>query len=134
MGSPADNKKLVQEFMDVFGEGDAEKILSYLDDSATWWVAGTIEGVSGTKTKEEFGALLSGLSTETKAGAIKLTPKEWTAEGDRVAVETESYSELKNGRVYNNFYHFVFTVRDGKITSVKEYLDTEHTRAVFLAP
>jgi hypothetical protein len=134
MSSASENKKLIQEFMDVFSEGDADKILSYLDDSATWWVAGTMEGVSGTKTKEEFAALLGGLSTETKTGAIKLTPKEWTAEGDRVAVETESYSELKNGRVYNNFYHFVFTVRDGKIMSVKEYLDTEHTRAIFLAP
>ena len=49
-------------------------------------------------------------------------------------METESYAELTNGRVYNNLYHFVFIVRDGKIAGVKEFLDTEHTTAIFVAP
>lgn len=128
------NRALVAEFMEVFGKGNVEDILSYMSDSATWWVGGTMEGISGTKDKQAFGEMLSGLSSLTKTGAISLTPKGWTCEGDRVAVETESYSELNNGRVYNNEYHFVFEVRDGKIQSVKEYLDTQHTYAVFLAP
>lgn len=128
------NKALVAEFMEVFSAGDVEKILSYLADSATWWVAGELDGISGTKNKKEFGEMLAGLSSLTKTGAIALTPLAWTAEGDRVAVETESYSELNNGRVYNNLYHFVFEVRDGRIQSIKEFLDTEHTRAIFLAP
>lgn len=128
------NKELVAEFMTVFSAGDVTKILSYMADSATWWVAGALEGISGTKNKKEFGEMLAGLSGLTVSGAIRLTPLAWTAEGDRVAVETESYSELRNGRVYNNLYHFVFEVRDGKIQSIKEFLDTEHTRAIFLAP
>lgn len=128
------NKALVAEFMEVFSTGDVERILSYLADSATWWVAGELDGISGTKNKQEFGEMLAGLSTLTKTGAISLTPLAWTAEGDRVAVETESYSELNSGRVYNNLYHFVFEVRDGRIERIKEFLDTEHTRAVFLAP
>lgn len=130
----AANKQLIAEFMEVFSAGDVDRILSYLSDDATWWVGGTMEGISGTKDKAGFGQMLAGISESTATGAIRLTPLAWTAEGDRVAVETESYSELKNGRVYNNLYHFVFVVRDGKITSVKEFLDTEHTRAVFLAP
>lgn len=128
------NKALVAEFMEVFGSGDVDRILSFMDESATWWVAGNIDGISGTKDKQGFGEMLAGLSQLTKTGAISLTPLAWTAEGDRVAVETESYSELNNGRVYNNLYHFVFEVRDGKIQKVKEFLDTEHTRAIFLAP
>jgi len=127
-----ENKALVSEFMEVFSRGDVEAILSFLAPTATWWVGGTIEGISGTKNKEEFGAMLSGLSATTKTGAIALKPLAFTAEGERVAVETESYSEMSNGKVYNNLYHFVFIVRDGKIHEVKEYLDTEHTRAVFL--
>lgn len=126
------NTALVEEFMQVFSTGDVDKILSYLSPTATWWVGGTIEGISGTKNKEEFGTMLSGLSTATKNGAITLTPEAFTAQGERVAVETESYSEMTNGKVYNNSYHFVFVIRDGKIETVKEFLDTEHTRAVFL--
>jgi uncharacterized protein len=129
-----ENKELVAEFMEVFSGGEVDRILSYLDDSATWWVAGTLEGISGTKDKTEFGQMLGDLSALTVTGAITLTPQAWTAEGDRVAVETDSYAELRNGRVYNNHYHFVFEVRAGKIHRIKEYLDTEHTRAVFLAP
>lgn len=128
------NKALVAEFMEVFSAGDVKNVLSYLSETATWWVGGNVEGISGTKNKTEFGEMLGGLSQFTKTGAIRLTPLAWTAEGERVAVETESYSELSNGRVYNNLYHFVFEVRDGKIQRIKEFLDTEHTRAVFLAP
>lgn len=126
------NKQLVSDFMEAFSTGNVEKTLAYMDESATWWIAGTMEGISGTHSKDAFRQLLSGIAAETKTGAIRLTPKAWTVEGDRVAVETESYAEVKNGRVYNNLYHFVFEVRDGKIHSVREYLDTEHTSAVFL--
>ncbi len=128
------NKDLVAEFMEVFSAGDVDKILSYLSDSATWWVGGAIEGISGTKDKAVFGEMLASLSGLATTGGIRLTPHAWTAEGDRVAVETESCCELRKGRIYNNAYHFLFTVRDGRIESVKEYLDTEHTRAVFLTP
>ena len=128
------NKKVVTEFMEVFSSGDVNGILDSLTDDATWWVAGTIPGISGTKDKAGFKDMVSGIAESTTSGAIRLTPLAFTAEGERVAVETESYSELKNGRVYNNLYHFVFTVRDGKISSVKEFLDTEHTTAVFVAP
>jgi len=128
------NQDLVAEFMEVFGTGEVERILSYMTDDATWWVGGTLEGVSGEKGREAFGEMLGGLSSLTKTGAIALKPLKWTCQGERVAVETESYSELNNGRVYNNLYHFAFVLRDGKIASVREYLDTEHTRAIFLAP
>lgn len=129
-----DNKKLVEEFMQVFSAGDVEAILGSMTEDATWWVAGSMPGISGEVDREGFGNMLRGLSALTKAGAISLTPLAWTCQGNRVAVETESYAELLNGRVYNNLYHFVFELRGDKISSIKEYLDTEHTTAVFVAP
>ncbi|OLL72779.1 hypothetical protein Ae168Ps1_1158 [Pseudonocardia sp. Ae168_Ps1] len=135
MSTPEErNKQTVTEFMEVFTSGDVDGILSRMTDDATWWVAGTIPGISGTKDRAGFKDMVSGITESTTSGAIRLTPLAFTAEGDRVAVETESYTELRNGRVYNNLYHFLFTVRDGKISSVKEYLDTEHTTAVFVTP
>lgn len=128
------NKEFVTRFMEVFSSGDIDGVLSSMTDDATWWVAGTIPGISGTMDMAGFKELVSGIAESTTTGAIRLTPHAFTAEGDRVAVETESYAELKNGRVYNNRYHFLFVVRDGKIASVKEYLDTEHTTAVFVTP
>jgi uncharacterized protein len=37
---------------------------------------------------------------------------------------------MKNGKTYQNKYHFLFQVRDGKIQAVKEYLDTTHANDV----
>jgi len=124
------NKQLVQEFHEVFSTGDVENILSYMAPTATWWVAGNIP-LSGTYDVDGMRELFSSVGGGVKGGAIRLTPTAMTAEGDRVAVETESYAELTNGRVYNNLYHFLFIVRDGKIHQVKEYLDTIHTNEVF---
>jgi hypothetical protein len=47
------------------------------------------------------------------------------------AIELESYGELRNGRVYNNEYHTLLTIRDGKIREVREYLDTQHVLATW---
>ena len=40
------------------------------------------------------------------------------AEGSLMAVEAESYAELKNGKVYSNLYHFVFAIQDDKIKRI----------------
>ena len=56
------------------------------------------------------------------------------AEADRVAVEVESAGDLKNGRRYRQQYHMLLTFKDGKISSVREYLDTQHANDVRSAP
>jgi ketosteroid isomerase-like protein len=81
-------------------------------------------------TKEKFNGLL-GKILEIAPKGIQVTPKTMTAEGDRVAVEAESYAETITGKIYRNQYHFLITVRNGKVQSVKEYLDTMHTNEVF---
>lgn len=48
--------------------------------------------------------------------------------------EAESFTKTRDGRTYNNLYHFLFLVRDGKVAGVKEYLDTMHTNAVLCTP
>lgn len=132
MASIEDNKALIRRFMAAFSAGDIAGVLGMLDDEATWWVAGSMP-ISGTYTKEAFAKLLGGIS-EALTGPVVLTPHAFTAEGDRVAVETESLAHTRTGRTYNNFYHFLFELRGGKILRVKEYLDTMHTNAVFCTP
>jgi hypothetical protein len=65
---------------------------------------------------------------------LRMTPTGMVAEGDRVAVEAESYGELANGRVYDQRYHFLMTIRDGRIAEVREYLDTQHVFATWFQP
>ena len=55
-----------------------------------------------------------------------------TAEGERVAIEAESYGRHINGKTYNNLYHFLMVIRDGKISELKEYMDTMHANEVLV--
>jgi ketosteroid isomerase-like protein len=127
------NKALVKDFLEVFSSGDVPGILDRLHDDATWWISGKIEGFAGTKTKAEMGTLLAGVVTMYKGGALRLTPVDLVAEGSRVTVEAQGYAELTNGRVYNPDSAFVFEILDGKIGTIREYLDTQHAYEIFSA-
>lgn len=128
------NKQLVRDFLACFGRKDVQGALDRMTADATWWIGGkpALFPLCGLKTKAEIGALLMSLVPGTRDG-LKITPKGMVAEGDQVAVEAESYGVLGNGRIYNNEYHFLITVRDGKVAAVKEYLDTMHTADVLKA-
>lgn len=127
------NKALVLDFLKKLDGGKIEDALAILSDDATWWVAGKPElfPLAGTLKKEELRQLLNNLIPPMPDG-LRMTPSGITAEGDRVAIEVESYGRASNGRLYNNLYHFLFVISDGRICAVKEYLDTMHTKAVFL--
>jgi serine/threonine-protein kinase len=45
----------------------------------------------------------------------------------------ESFAELNSGKIYNNRYHFLIELEDGKVRSVKEYSDTHHMLETFSA-
>jgi ketosteroid isomerase-like protein len=127
------NKKIVEDFLATFSAGDIDGVGEGLTDDATWWVLGSIDNFSGSYTKQEMLNLLPNFKTVYTTGALKIEPRTMTAEDDRVAVEAEGHAELANGRVYNPLYHFLFQVRDGKVASVREYLDTDHGRATFFS-
>jgi len=131
-----ENKKVSHEFFDRFSAGDLEGALALMTDDATWWIAGKPElmgAVAGLKTRKQIDRLLHGMIGQLKNG-LKMTVKSMIAEGDRVAAEVESLGDLQNGRTYNQEYHFSLTIRDGKVSEVREYLDTQHVFAVWVQP
>lgn len=115
------NRATALRMMDSMAAGGLDE--SILTADVCWWVPGR-----GTVSKAEFLAMAEGFRS-LLAGPMSLTVKGVTAEGDRVAVEAESYGPLKNGKVYNNTYHFLFQFRDGKICLAKEYNDSAHAAA-----
>ena len=122
------SKQIVLGFFETLNAGNAAAALDALGDSATWWIQGNFP-LSGTRTKAQFVELLGQLGAAID-GALSLRVKGVTAEGDRVAVEAESFAKMKNGKTYQNRYHFLCEVRDGKIQAVREYLDTMHANEV----
>ena len=130
-----DNKKLASEFFARFSANDIAGALDTMTDDATWWIAGKPAQLSaaGVHRKEQIARVFHRMMGQLKDG-LKMTVKSLIAEGDKVALEVESYGELQNGRVYNQEYHTLITIRDGKISEVKEYLDTQHVFATWFQP
>lgn len=131
--STESNKKVVGNFFENFTAGNIDASMALLADTVTWWVAGKPDqfALAGTKNKSAIAEALKRASAELPNGhTMRLTG--YTAEGERVAVEAESYGETGSGKIYNNLYHFLFIVRDGKIQEAREYFDTLHAQDVLL--
>jgi hypothetical protein len=123
----AANKQLIADYFyeqSVAGLGSA---LRHLSDEATWWVPGQWE-LSGTYTKAQ---LMDAIETLPYDGFLDFDIGELTAEDNRVAAEVRVRGKLKDGRRFDFWIHFLFTVEAGKITSVKEYVDSQYTRQLF---
>lgn len=131
-GSAA-SKAVVTEFLRVFSTGNVPEIARCLHEGASWWVSGTVTGISGTYTKPQMLELLGQVTAIYKKKALHIAPSRMIGEGNSVAVEAESYAELNNGKVYNNRYHFLFEIEDGKIKTIREYMDTQHVHDTFVA-
>ena len=129
------NKQLAAEFFARFSANDIAGVLNAMTDDATWWLPGKPGQLPlvGVQSKEQIGRLFHTMAGRLKNG-LKMTVKSMIAEGDKVAVEAESHGELKNGRVYNQEYHILMTFRDGKLSKVREYLDTQHVFATWFQP
>lgn len=123
----AANKQVIADYFHeqtVAGLGSA---LRYLSDDATWWVPGQWE-LSGSYTKAQLAAAIDQLPYD---GFLDFEIGAMTAEDDRIAAEIRVLGKLKDGRRFDFWIHFLFTVGDGKITSVKEYVDSQYTRQLF---
>lgn len=132
--NPEHNKATAREFFARFSASDIEGALAMMTEDATWLIPGKPERMStaGQYSKERIRKLFYTMLKQLESG-LQLTIKSMVAEGDRLALEAESSGDLKNGRRYRQQYHFLIEFRDGRISAVREYLDTQHAHDVWLA-
>ena len=123
MGSIEENKQFVRDFFAALNAGDVERIVAaYAEDGQLRTMGNTL--ISGVASRDEIAAAAGGIYDVFPNG-LRFTIKDMVAEGDKVAVEAESEGEHISGQTYANQYHFLFELRDGKLASLKEYMDTE---------
>ena len=135
MPDATDRKAQALLLFERFSAGDIPAVLDMMHEDATWWLPGKPGHlpVIGTRSKAQIAKLFHTMISQLEK-PLRMDVKSAIAEGDRVALEVESLGPLKNGRTYNQEYHFLITFRDDKIAAVREYLDTQHVHAVWFAP
>lgn len=120
-----DNKQTVREYLVHLRNGAIPDLLEAMSEDATWWILGNPQlfPSAGTKSKADMARIWGNLFSHMKGG-LEMTVVGMVAEGDKVAAEIRSHADLADGRVYDNQYHMLFTLRQGKIVEVREYADT----------
>ena len=120
-----DNKQTVREYLAHFKNAAVTDLLDAMSEDATWWILGKphLFPGAGNKSKADMERIWGSLFGRMKDG-LEMTVIGMVAEGDKVAAEIRSHAELTDGRLYENQYHMLFTLRQGKIVEVKEYADT----------
>ena len=118
-----ENKKTVLAFIDSLCRGEVDQ--SLLSDDAAWWIPG--RGMVDRKTFLGLADAVNALF----ASPVTMTITAVTAEEDRVAVQADGHADLKDGRVYDNNYHFLFYLRDGLIREAREHNNSQVPAALF---
>ena len=128
------NKQLAAKLFDRISANDIPGALDTLADDATWWIAGKPDAqpASGLHDKAWIAGLFQRMTSQLD-GPMRMTVRGLVAEGDKVAAEVEGHGTLRDGRSYDQEYHFLMTLRDGKISAVREYLDTQQVYATWFA-
>lgn len=119
------NTEIVKQGYKKFGSGDIEGLLNLFSDDIQWTTP-TVEGASytGTRNGRDSVAEFFGRLNESEEFS-NFEPHEFIAQGDRVVVLGSSAGTVKpTGRNFETDWVHIFTVKDGKVTSFKEFFDS----------
>jgi uncharacterized protein len=134
MSTSADSKAVVERYVAAVEAGDAERVRDSFAEEATWTLRGELP-ISGTWVGRD--AIVDGFLAAAigfyEPGSVRLEVTSLTADADRVAVEWTSRARTRAGAPYENFCIGVFTVRDGRIHAVREYMDTLYAQRTAFA-
>jgi ketosteroid isomerase-like protein len=115
------NKQVIKQYFEAINRGDEQGILGFLtDDFKFECMAVKPERFHFIWDRNAFAAAPR-LMSRFMHKPIQIWIESMTGDEDRVAVEAKSHGELKNGKLYENAYHFLFRLRDGKLCSAREY-------------
>jgi ketosteroid isomerase-like protein len=122
------NKALVRRYFETIASDGFGKALELVAEDARWWYPGAEAGLG---KKDMIAAMDS--AADVLVGNMGNEIVSMTAEDDRVAAEVNGSSLRKSGTRYDNVYHFLFRVRDGKIAEIREHNDTLYASQVAAA-
>ena len=129
MDSALTPKDVVIRFLELMGTGqwdDMEKAGALLADDVDFWIAGNT-AISGTVVGREAAMerRFRPARKRTMPGTLTLRIGKVIPEGDYVAAEWTSRRKVFSSADYENFLFGLFHIRNGKISSLREYLDTQ---------
>lgn len=131
-----DPRAVVERYVTAIATGDLPTAAASFAEDATWSYPGDLPLSRVWRGRavivEDF---LGSVGTLFAPGAVlKVTLTGLLADGPQVVAEWTARGTAANGSAYDNRCLGIFTVENGLITAVREYLDTQHAARTLFAP
>ena len=119
------NVQIVKDFFSAVGNGDKQRVLALVAEDIEWIVPGEDWPLAGThRGHAGLADVLKKASEEIETTYPK--PPEFVAQGDRVLVIGVATGKIKaTNKTFKDDWAFAITVRNGKLTNIREYIDTQ---------
>jgi hypothetical protein len=118
------NIQTVKDFFAAIGRGDREALLALVAEDIEWIIPGEDWPLAGTH--RGHAGLANLLETASKSIEASTEPREFVAQGDRVLVVGFARGKIKaTNKTFEDDWIFAITVRDGRLTNIREYVDTQ---------
>ena len=120
-----ENVQVVKDFFAAMGKYNEQDLLALAAEDIEWIIPGTDWPLAGThRGHAGLAAVLQKASEELETKYPK--PPEFVAQGDRVFVIGVATGKIyATNKPYKDEWVFDITVRQGKGTHIKEYIDTQ---------
>ena len=118
------NVRTVKDFFATIGRGDKEGLLALIAEDIEWIIPGENWPLAGTH--RGHAGLADLLQTASKSIETSTEPREFVAQGDRVLVVGFAKGKIKaTNKTFEDDWIFAITVRGGRLTNIREYIDTQ---------
>jgi uncharacterized protein len=119
-----ENVRIVKDFFAAMGSGDKQGLLALAAENIEWIIPGEDWPLAGTHRGHAGLAAVLQKASEMETSFPK--PPEFVAQGDRVLVIGFATGRIKaTNRTFEDNWVFAITVRNGKLTNIREYIDTQ---------
>jgi ketosteroid isomerase-like protein len=123
--STQENVQIVKHFFAAMGGYSKHDLLALVAEDIEWIIPGEDWPLAGThRGHAELADVLQKASGEVETTYPK--PPEFVAQGDRVLVVGVATGKIKaTNKPFKDHWVFDITVRDGKVSNIREYIDTQ---------
>ena len=123
--SMEENVQIVKSFLAALGRRDKQGLLALSAEDLEWIIPGEDWPLAGTHRGHAGLENLLQKTNETVETSFPELP-EFVAQGDRVLVVGFATGKIRaTNKAFKDDWVFAITVRNGKLTNIREYIDTQ---------
>jgi uncharacterized protein len=119
-------EQLAKLFFETLSSGNLEKLRLLLHEEASWTVMAT--GIQGAGPKKGRKAIIDDFLGPVRGMFVPGDPKihvdRLISKGSVIAAEARGLGHFKTGKEYSNRYAFFMEIKDDKVFTLQEYMDS----------